>query len=143
MAREKAGETRASDETPPPDDFDVDWDLIKEVNEEEANRDSVDNSDLSTVQDVFFTLSGSVDDETLEEGANSYNLIFEEKFDIFVDALAEDTDSEVELSNAEYSIATNFTQDTELTQETLLEPILSPQQDSAPIPNTINVTNHQ
>ena len=59
--------------------------------------------------------------------------------DFFVDALADDINSEVELSDAEYSFATNFTQDTELTQETLIESIQNPESRNTPIPTSMHV----
>ena len=140
MARKRASK-KTPRQTPPPDDFEIDWDLIKSVHNDKEHGSANDTSDTSTVQDVFFSFQGC-DDETQEVEVD-YNLTYEEKFDVFVDALAEDTDSEVELTDAEYSAATNFTQTSELTQETILESSQKPVSESSPIPTTIHVSNEK
>ena len=94
MARKKPRK-KTPRKSPPPDDFEIDWDLIKDVNNEEAQSTKANESSASsTILDDFFSFQGCDDEVTQDDGA-AYNLTYEEKFDIFVDALAEDTDSEV------------------------------------------------
>ena len=114
--------------------------MIRAVNEEECqNKQGKDASDASSDQDMFFSFTGCDDEDTQEKG-ESYNLSYYGKFNIFIDALTEDIDYIVELSDAELSILTNFTQDSDLSQEAHLESLPDTQLEERSIPGTINVS---
>ena len=89
---------------------------------------------------MFLSFTGC-DEESFQENGESYNLTYDEKFHIVVDALAGDSDSVVELSDTKLSHLTSFTQDSELTQDTHLDSLPDTQQFvDRPVQSSIDVS---
>ena len=86
MTNTRAKEKRA-EKNRPPDEFDIDWELIKSVNDQESEKGrETDAGSVSTAQEMFLSFTGC-DKESLQENGESYNLTYYEKFHIFVEAL--------------------------------------------------------
>ena len=85
------------------DDFSIDWELIHQVNKEQTQQTSLDNqSQDNTILNNFDFFVGDLDEDTVGENTN-FILSEEEKFEIFVDALAEEKGSDDEWSDSEIS----------------------------------------
>ena len=112
MAKKQRKKTVASSQQDDLDTFEIDWDLIHS----EVQRDENASTDIECSLTAF---GGQDDDSTLVEN-DAYDFTNEEKFDFFVEVMAEEdsVSSGVTTSTATIIQEFDFTQDADLTQNT-------------------------